>query len=182
MQLTFFNPFSTLDATNVRKVTRVSQSSQLQCLCSEAKNLQTMITKPQKLEWGMGTCLEQCVAYQSELYMGRYNTIIYNSDSLSTIDIATLFSSSCANSWSFGISAIKSSVSLVSNPDLPSTLQEERGSGEYSTTFTYLWQNFGGTIRLADVAIISPLLGFLTAYHSALLITPLQTYLALPIY
>ena len=31
---------------------------------------------------------------------------------------------------------------------------------------------------MADVAIISPVLGFLTANHLALLTTPLQTYLA----
>ena len=66
----------------------------------------------------------------------------------------------------------------------PSTLQEDGGSGEYSTTFLYLrrnfaefrWVNFRGrTIWLADVAIISPVLGFLIANHLTSLITPLQT-------
>ena len=41
-------------------------------------------------------------------------------------------------------------------------------------------QNFGGTIWLADVAIIPPVLDFLTANHIALLITPLETSLAHP--
>ena len=68
--------------------------------------------------------------------------------------------------------------SVVSSPDPTSTLQEERGSGEYNI-FVCPW-NFGGTIWLADVA---PVLGFLTTNHLASLITPLQTFLAhLPIY
>ena len=39
----------------------------------------------------------------------------------------------------------------------PSTLQEEKGSGEYF----YLRRNFCGTIWLADMAIISPVLASL---------------------
>ena len=56
-------------------------------------------------------------------------------------------------------------ISLEPNP--PSTLQEERGSGEYSTTFLHFCWNFSGTIWLADVAIISPVLGWLP-YHKPL--------------
>ena len=51
---------------------------------------------------------------------------------------------------------------LVLYPVHPSMLQEEKKSGEYSTTFLYLRQNLVGTIWLADLAIIPPVLGFLT--------------------
>ena len=67
---------------------------------------------------------------------------------------------------------------LVWNLDPPSTLQEKRGSGEYNVTFLCLQRNIGGTIWLADMVIISPALGFLATNHLALLITPLQTYIA----
>ena len=66
-------------------------------------------------------------------------------------------------------------LNVVLNPDSPSALQANRkvrsgeyntkfwyklGSGEYSTTVPP--RNFGGTIWSTDVAIISPVLGFLT--------------------
>ena len=66
--------------------------------------------------------------------------------------------------------------SLIPRP----TPKRKGGSSEYILQhFVSLW-NFSHTIWLADVAITSPVLGFLTTKHLALLITPLQTYLANP--
>ena len=69
-------------------------------------------------------------------------------------------------------------VTIVSNPDPPSTLQEE---GE----IWWIWYNvfvppqtFGSTIWLANVAIISPVPASLPQTHLALLITLILTYLA----
>ena len=74
---------------------------------------------------------------------------------------------------------VHGSLLLVPRPSF-NPPKRKVGSGEYSTAFLYLPQKFRGRIRLADVATtcISPGLGFLTTNHLALLITPLQTYLA----
>jgi len=64
--------------------------------------------------------------------------------------------------------------SLVSSPDPPSTLQEERVVWWIQYNILVPPRNFGSTIWLADVAIISPVLGFLTSNHLALLITPFR--------
>ena len=58
--------------------------------------------------------------------------------------------------------------SLVSSPDPPSTVQEERGSGEYSTTFLYLRGISAVQSDWLMLAIISPVLGRLP-YHKPLI-------------
>ena len=61
---------------------------------------------------------------------------------------------------------------LVSNPDTPSTLQEERESGEYSTTFLYL-------CGISEAQLIDWCANNVTytvlPYHKPLSFTPLQT-------
>ena len=64
-------------------------------------------------------------------------------------------------------------LSLVPRP--PSTLQEEKGSGEYSTPFLYLP---GISAAQSDWLIFQLYWASLPQNHLALLITPLQTYLS----